>query len=264
MPLNVLPIILGFVAGITVYIGAIALYVTRKSLSRTTIGFLEAIAGGILAYLALDVGGEASEYVENLAKPATTVQFLIAAGVTAIALLATFALLSYLETNAKKNNNLKSMGIYTSYIVAVALGVHNIGEGFAIAASLLSQALVSAVLLTIGFGIHNATEGFAVVGPIVGETKNQLKGISLLGLSMLAGLPTVLGAAVFYTGVNSELFLAVLNTIATASIVYAMLHVNLSALSKLGGVSSPLFWTALTVGVIIAFGTESILLFALP
>ncbi|MEM1633852.1 MAG: ZIP family metal transporter, partial [Sulfolobales archaeon] len=63
--------------------------------------------------------------------------------------------------------------------------------------------------------------------------------------------------------IGSELFLATLNTVATASIVYAMLHVNLSALGRLGGVSSPLFWIALTSGVIIAYSTESVVLFAL-
>ncbi len=57
----------------------------------------------------------------------------------------------------------------------------------------------------------------------------------------------------FYTGIGSGLFLATLNTIATASIVYAILHINPSALSKLGGVSSPLFWTALVFSVVAVF-----------
>jgi ZIP family zinc transporter len=51
-----------------------------------------------------------------------------------------------------------------------------------------------------------------------------------------------------------------LGTAADASLVYALLHVNLSAMSKLGGVSSPRFWLALTAGVAAAFVTESALL----
>jgi hypothetical protein len=53
-----------------------------------------------------------------------------------------------------------------------------------------------------------------------------------------------------------------LNTAAEASLIYALLHVNLSALSKLGGVSSPRFWLALVAGVATALGTESFLLFS--
>jgi ZIP family zinc transporter len=79
----------------------------------------------------------------------------------------------------------------------------------------------------------------------------------LVGLSLLAGLPVVPGSAVYYLGIYSETFLAVLGTAAEASLVYALLHVNLSAMSKLGGVSSPRFWLALTAGVVAAFATES-------
>ncbi len=259
---DVLPIVFGLIAGLTVYIGALTLYKARKTLTARGIGFLQALAGGILGYLALETGHAASEYIEELAKPATFVEFIIASVVTTIAFLATYLSLASVENNMKRGKT-PSLGIYTGYVVALALGIHNVGEGFAIAASLLAGALASAILFTIGFAIHNATEGFAIVGPLLGEARQHVNHATLLGLSMLAGLPTVLGSAVFYTGVGSGLFLATLNTIATASIVYAMLHVNLSALGRLGGVSSPLFWTAITLGVVVAFSTESVALFAL-
>jgi ZIP family zinc transporter len=67
------------------------------------------------------------------------------------------------------------------------------------------------------------------------------------------------GSAAYYLGTYSETFLAVLGTAAEASLVYALLHVNLSAMSKLGGVSSPRFWLALTASVVAAFATESAL-----
>lgn len=259
---DTLPIVFGLIAGLTVYIGAVALYRARRILSARGVGFLQAVAGGVLGYLALEAGHEVSEYVENLARPATLMEFLIASMVTTIAFLATYLILAGIENNMKKGKS-SSLGIYSGYIIALALGIHNVGEGFAIAASLLSGALASAILFTIGFAIHNATEGFAIVGPLIGDLKLRISHTTLLSLSMIAGLPTVLGSAVFYTGIGSELFLATLNTVATASIVYAMLHVNLSALGRLGGVSSPLFWTALTSGVIIAYSTESVALFAL-
>ena len=260
--LNILPIVFGLIAGLTVYIGSISLYRVREKLSAKGMGFLQAMAGGILGYLALETGSKASEYIEGLAKPATITEFLVASVVTTAAFLATYLILAHAENNMKRGKT-PSLGIYTGYVIALALGIHNVGEGFAIAASLLAGALASAVLFTVGFAIHNATEGFAIVGPLLGEARQKVGHTTLLGLSMLAGLPTVLGSAVFYTGISSELFIATLNTVATASIVYAMLHINLSALGRLGGVSSPLFWAAITSGVTIAFSTESIALFAL-
>ncbi|MEM4966518.1 MAG: hypothetical protein QXS45_07100 [Sulfolobales archaeon] len=229
---DTLPIVFGLIAGLTVYIGAVALYRARRILSARGVGFLQAVAGGVLGYLALEAGHEVSKYVENLARPATVMEFLIASMVTTIAFLATYLILAGIENNMKKGKS-SSLGIYSGYIIALALGIHNVGEGF------------------------------AIVGPLIGDLKLRISHTTLLSLSMIAGLPTVLGSAVFYTGIGSELFLATLNTVATASIVYAMLHVNLSALGRLGGVSSPLFWTALTSGVIIAYSTESVVLFAL-
>jgi ZIP family zinc transporter len=115
----------------------------------------------------------------------------------------------------------------------------------AIDASLLARRIASALLFTVGFVVNNVTEGFTIVGlfstrsPV--EVVNRRLVSLVAGLSLLAGLPVVPGALVYYLGISSELFTATLLTIATASIIYAMLHVNLSALAKLGGVSGPLF-----------------------
>lgn len=106
-------------------------------------------------------------------------------------------------------------------MVAIALGVHNIGEGFATASSLLAGAVKSALTYTIGFAVHNATEGFAVAGPsLTGRT--SVGPARLSALAALAGLPTLAGVAVYYTGFSNGLFLALLNAIANASMPWSM------------------------------------------
>jgi Predicted divalent heavy-metal cations transporter len=107
-----------------------------------------------------------------------------------------------------------------AFIVALAYGVHNVGGGFAIAGILLSGGVDSALFFTVGFAVHNATEGFGIAAPLHGDRRTRA---------------------------------------AKASLVYDLLYVNLSAMSKLGGVSSPRFWLALTAGVAAAFATESAL-----
>ncbi len=90
--------------------------------------------------------------------------------------------------------------------------------------------MASVALYTVGFAVHNATEGFAIVGPIIGELAGAEGAMRIVGLSLVAGLPTALGASIYYAGVYSEMLIAVLNAAVAASIVYAMPHVNLHAL----------------------------------
>ncbi len=148
-----------------------------------------------------------------------------------------FLLLSWVERRAAARGMPQSH--LTAFIVALAYGVHNVGEGFAIAGALLSGAVANALLFTVGFAVHNATEGFGIAAPLLGDRRARADLRLLVGLSLLAGLPLMPGAAVYYLGIYSETFLAVLGTAAEASLVYALLHVNLSAM--LGGVSSPAF-----------------------
>jgi len=254
------PLAYGFVAGITVLFGILFMLWARSKLSGNAMGLLQAVAGGILAYLALETGHAAAEYVEELAKPETLGQFLVASFVTTVALASTYVALAKAERAVHAARGSTSLTI--ALIVALAFGVHNVAEGFAIAAALLEGAVALAVLFTVGFAVHNFTEGFGIAGPLLADKRTAIPLTQAVGLSLLAGLPVIPGAAIYYAGIESGLFLATLNTIATASIVYAMLHVNLNALAKLGGVASAKFWLGITLGVAIAFSTESLILFA--
>ncbi len=62
------PLIYGFVASITVFVGTAMLYVFRGRASQTALGALQAFAGGILACIALEIGAEVAGHVESLAK----------------------------------------------------------------------------------------------------------------------------------------------------------------------------------------------------
>ncbi|BAA79115.2 conserved hypothetical protein [Aeropyrum pernix K1] len=255
------PILLGLVAGITVTFGALTYIVVGRRLGRRGQGVLNALAGGVLAYLALETGHESAAYVEQFATRETLDSFLAGLMVTSIALLGTWLLLSYVERGYSTLVRAPP-GLMVSLTVASALGLHNLGEGLAIAASLIEGKVSLAILFAVGFAIHNYTEGFPIAAPLAGEKKRT--GLrTIIGLSLLAGLPVVPGAMVYYLGSNLPgLAIATLYTVAAASIVYAMLHINLSALSRLGGLSSPSFWSSLFLGIALAYVTESIILIA--
>jgi len=73
----------------------------------------------------------------------------------------------------------------------------------------------------------------AISSPLIHEKAGRIY-VWVTTLSIIARLPTVIRASFYYLG-SSELITSTLYTIATVSIVYAMLNINLSAMSKLGG-----------------------------
>ena len=163
------PLIYGFVAGITVFVGVAMLYVFRGRASQTALGALQAFSGGILAYIALEIGAEVAEYVEKLSKWVTFGLFLRDAVLTTAVFAGIFLLLLWVERRATARGMPQSL--LTAFIVALAYGVHNVGEGFAIAGALLSGAVANALLFTVGFAVHNATEGFSIAAPLLGDRR---------------------------------------------------------------------------------------------
>ena len=94
----------------------------------------------------------------------------------------------------------------TALLVAIGIGLHNLGEGLAIGAALGLGQVALGRLLILGFTLHNTTEGLAIVAPIA-RTPVSLR---LLLLGLVGGLPTIAGAWIggfFYSPTLSVLFL---------------------------------------------------------
>ena len=51
-------------------------------------------------------------------------------------------------------------------LVAIGIGLHNLGEGLAIGSAYAIGALALGAFLVVGFAIHNTTEGLAIVAPL--------------------------------------------------------------------------------------------------
>ncbi|MDO8553401.1 MAG: ZIP family metal transporter [Candidatus Micrarchaeota archaeon] len=109
-----------------------------------------------------------------------------------------------------------------SYMIALGIGVHNLGEGLAIGSAYAIGEIALGSLLVIGFMIHNLTEGIAIVAPIAKEKKNSIKHLLLLGL--LAGGPTIIGT---WIGgfVFSNLWAVLFLSVGAGAIVYVILEV---------------------------------------
>jgi len=100
---------------------------------------------------------------------------------------------AHLRSRRQDAREAGASGWRLALMIAVGIGLHNLGEGLAIgAAYALGEAALGAFLM-IGFMIHNTTEGLGIVAPIA---KDAPRVRALAGLGLLAGAPTILGAAI--------------------------------------------------------------------
>jgi hypothetical protein len=142
--------------------------------------------------------------VESLAKWETFGLFLRDAVLITAVFVGVFLLLSWIERRAAARGMPQSL--LTAFIAALAYGVHNVGEDFAIAGDLPFGAVANALLFTVGFAVRNATEGFGIAASLLGDRRARADLRLLVGLSLLAGLPAMPGSAVYYQGIYSETF----------------------------------------------------------
>ena len=82
-------------------------------------------------------------------------------------------------------------GLTLAFLVAVGIGLHNLGEGLAIGSSFALGDLQLGAFLIVGFMIHNVTEGLGIATPVA---KSRVTVLMLAGLALVAGAPTILGA----------------------------------------------------------------------
>jgi ZIP family zinc transporter len=206
---------LGAVAGVVpVYLGILSALYLGKMLPRTWEGGLIGVATGVLVYLFFDLMHEATEQT-GARDPVSWLVFLGSLGVRFVGLVA-------LESSQVFGGRSGSRVLSLPYMIAVGMGLHNLGEGLAIGASYGSGEYTLSALLVAGFGLHNGTEGFGIVGA-AGKTPISWRDVFLLGL--IAGIPTCVGTFLSGYGV-SPYFSICFYSLAAGSLLYVVLSLT--------------------------------------
>jgi zinc transporter, ZIP family len=183
--------LLGFYVGvIPVALGMLWLPFVRR-VDATWIRVLLAATVGLLAFLAVDATLEALEIAGQGAQ-ALGGAGLVALG-AALAYLALAAVSAGVAARASKADAAGASPLRLAGLVALGIGLHNLGEGLAIGSAYASGALALGTFLVVGFAIHNTTEGLAIVAPL-GRGGVRASVGRLIALGLLAGGPAVLGA----------------------------------------------------------------------
>jgi zinc transporter, ZIP family len=191
----------GLMALLGVYVGVIPVALGMlwlpwvRRIPPTALRVVLALTVGLLGFLAIDATLEGFELAGEGAQA-----FGGAALVLIGAAVAFLALTGVSEWLAGRRKGAE--GSHLALLVAVGIGLHNLGEGVAIGSAYAAGALALGAFLVVGFALHNTTEGLAIVAPVA-KAQPSLRRLALLGL--IAGAPAVLGAWIGAAAFNASL-----------------------------------------------------------
>jgi zinc transporter ZupT len=166
---------------------------------ESVIRVLIAVTIGLLGFLAIDATLEGIDVAGEGAKSFGGPALVFLGGFAAYLVLSAIA--AHSSARQKRGARAGEAGRRLALLVAIAIGLHNLGEGLAIGSAYAVGALALGAFLVIGFAIHNTTEGLAIVAPVA-ERAPSLGFLVLLGL--IAGAPAILGAWIGASAFNSS------------------------------------------------------------
>jgi zinc transporter ZupT len=177
--------LVGLYVGIVPVALGLLWYPSMRRLGRRGMNFILALTVGLLAFLAVDMWGEAQEIASRVASS------LDAPVLVPLLALLTAALLVVIGNSLRGRGREKpDGGLGLSYRIAGGIGLHNLGEGLAIGAAFALGEVALGVFLILGFTLHNVTEGVGIAAPIVGERPHL---VHFVALAAVAGVPAILG-----------------------------------------------------------------------
>lgn len=236
-------------AMIGIYVGVIPValgicwFPFLRRLRKTALDFITYVTVGLLAFLTIDALHEAGEVVERLPGVLNGTALIV------LGIMGTIFILLGIEKRNKAQRNGGDNNVAIAWLVALAIGLHNLGEGLAIGSAYVLGEMTLGAMLVIGFTIHNATEGIAIVTPILKERVNIKR---LVYLGALGGVPTIFGCwigAFTYSPLWSILFLGIG--------VGALIQVIIIILSRrtINEITQPINVLGLLTGYLIMYGT---------
>ena len=183
--------LIGFLVGIVpVALGLLWLPSLRRAAPNWLAAFM-ALTGGLLAFLAVEALSEALELQAALPS-ALGGAGLVLLGVAGSFLLLTFSSQRLAGSGAERRQGAPLGGLALATVVAVGIGLHNLGEGLAIGSSFALGELALGSFLIIGFMVHNVTEGLGIAAPLAEGRSVAWPRLAVLAL--VAGAPAILGA----------------------------------------------------------------------
>lgn len=193
-----------YVGVIPVAIGMLWLPLLRRS-GPQIVRWLLAFTVGLLAFLGVDA------LLEGLEVAGAGPQAFGGAALVLLGAAASYLLLAWADARMRarreRARSQGAAGFQLATLIAIGIGLHNLGEGILIGSAYSAGALALGSFLVVGFAIHNTTEGLAIVAPLA-EERVPMRRLAALGL--IAGAPAIagawVGASIFNPSLVSVLF----------------------------------------------------------
>ena len=205
-----------------------------RQLDRRWLQFLLALTVGLLVFLGIDAA------LEGLELGASGAESLGGGGLMWLGAALAYLVLAGVDGWLERRGG---GGERVALLVAIGIGLHNLGEGLVIGSAYAVGSLALGAALVVGFAIHNTTEGLAIVAPVA-HLKPAVKRLLLLGL--IAGAPAILGAWIGAAAFNTSV-IALLLGAGAGAIIQVIVQLAPSIRDKAGR-----FLTPPTVGGIVA------------
>ena len=177
--------LIGLLVGVLPIALGLAWLPSLRRASPNWLAAFMALTAGLLTFLALEALAEAFELQAALPRGVGGL------GVILLGVVSTYLLLTFLSRRLVGGDGAAG-GLALATLVAVGIGVHNLGEGLAIGTSFAVGELALGTFFVVGFMVHNVTEGLGIAAPIAERGTVSLR--RLAALALIAGAPAIPGA----------------------------------------------------------------------
>jgi len=203
-------VLLGIYVGVIPILIGLLWFPFLRKLRGDSYNFLLSLTIGLLVFLGVDTLAESFEFVDQVASTFNGLGVLLIGFLLAIFVLAG---VSYKTERHVAERGDQFKALVWGYLIALGIGLHNLGEGLAIGSAYAIGEIALGGSLVIGFMVHNVTEGVAIVSPLTKNASRVGKIFwHLFWMGIIAGAPTILGTLIggfAYAPIYSLLFLAI-------------------------------------------------------
>ena len=238
----------GLMGLIGLYVGIIPVAVGMlwlpwmRQLERRWLQFLLALTVGLLVFLGIDAA------LEGLELGASGAESLGGGELMWLGAALAYLVLAGVDTWLERRGG---GGERVALLVAIGIGLHNLGEGLVIGSAYAVGSLALGAALVVGFAIHNTTEGLAIVAPVA-DRKPRVARLAVLGL--IAGAPAILGAWIGASAFNPSLA-ALMFGLGVGAIARVVVQIAPQIRDGAGRLLHPLAAAGLAAGLMVMYVT---------